>query len=93
MITERTTVPAVEIWRTIATGLVVLFGLALVLSARVQKLDSTTAPEGAARKTTVAGLVIVAALVALTATVLPEQVCWAVLAAAVFISSILMVAG
>ena len=84
---------AVEIWRVFATALTVLFGLALVLSARTQKLDSTTAPEGAARKTTLSGLTLVAVFVALTATVLPEQVCWAIIVAAVFIASILMVAG
>lgn len=82
-----------ELWRVIATGLTVLFGFALVLSARVQKLDSTTEPEGAARKTTLSGLVLVAALVLLTATVLPAEACWAIIVAAIFIASILMVAG
>ena len=76
-----------------ATALTVLFGLALVLSARSQKRDSTTEPPGAARRATFSGLLIVAIMVLLTATVLPAEVCWAVLAAAVIITSILMVAG
>lgn len=82
-----------EPWRAAATALTTLLGLAMVMSNRTKKLDSPGEPPGAARRATLGGLAVLAVFDLLTATALPAQLCWALLAAGVLISSVLMVTG
>lgn len=82
-----------ELWRAFATTLMTLLGIVLIMSTRTKKLDSRTEPPGAARRSTLGGLSFLVAFDLLTATVLPAEMCWAVLTAGVLISSVLMVTG
>ncbi|SDH24313.1 hypothetical protein SAMN05216553_118108 [Lentzea fradiae] len=70
-----------ETWRVIATSLFALGGLVMVLVAMAQVRDRKHSHRGQVAQAGLIGLVVVAALTASIAFLLPSVVAWALVAA------------
>ncbi|WP_460956420.1 hypothetical protein [Parasphingorhabdus pacifica] len=82
-----------EAWRIAGTVLTTVVGGLLVLGSMGKVRDRRDRRRGDVARTGVRGLVIVLCCAALTATVFPASVAWAVVLAGALIAAILMVTG